>query len=73
MQVISMMGDIFKGMKMSCAIESPMAVAESNATTRNGGALVWELKTEDLMKLGSQNPSGLMPAASFEIKARFKK
>lgn len=72
MQMMSMMSDILKGMKMSCAIESTMTVVESNSTTGNG-ALVWEMKIEDLMKQVQQGPSGLLPKSGFDIKARFKK
>lgn len=73
MQVMALVGEMLKGFKASCVIESPMTVVESNATSRDGTSLVWELKLDDLMKQTANAAGGLLPSGDFKIRARFKK
>ena len=63
-----LVNEMMKGMKVSTRIESPLTVVDTNATTKDGAALIWSLSFEGgLDTLLAADPKSLA------VSVRFKK
>jgi hypothetical protein len=46
--------EVFKNFRVAWRIEAPFAVVESNATRKEGNALIWEYRLEDLERMDKE-------------------
>ena len=48
------MREVFKNFRVAWRIETPFQVVESNATRKEGKALIWEYRLEDLERMDKE-------------------
>lgn len=67
-ELTSLVNDMMKGLKVSTRIESPLTAVETNATAKDGAALIWSFSFDGgLEKLLATDPKSML------VSVRFKK